>query len=389
MLTTTTRNADLNDLVTILREQQAHKLDVVAPASQFRSRDGVLVVSGTEALLTEDGVTTADGRYVPTAVFDEGIADKLRIPLGYVRRLRAERPDVYDANVNGWLHGKSRRTVDGVRQVIHAGDDRSFLLRLFRGDGEGPGVARALVSDRYSRIENFDVLMAALDGVHRAGVEIDVVGADLSERRMYVRVAAPQVQALAPSLLRNYRSPFTGDRGADNPTVFAGFEIANSEVGGGAFTITPRLVVEVCKNGMKITKDAMRSVHLGGRMDEGVIRWTEDTQTRAAELVTAKARDAVTTFLDAEYMQRVIAQTEEQAAAPVTAPAETIKTLGKTLQYDEATINGILEHFVKGGDVTAGGVLHAVTSYAQTVADADTASDLEASAFRAMELAAR
>ena len=55
--------------------------------------------------------------------------------------------------------------------------------------------------------------------------------------------------------------------------VFAGFVITNSETGCGAFSLTPRLVVQVCRNGMTITRDAMRVVHLGERLDQGVVTW--------------------------------------------------------------------------------------------------------------------
>jgi len=33
------------------------------------------------------------------------MADKLGIPVAYLRRLRAEHLALYDANVNGWLRG--------------------------------------------------------------------------------------------------------------------------------------------------------------------------------------------------------------------------------------------------------------------------------------------
>ena len=72
---------------------------------------------------------------------------------------------------------------------------------------------------------------------------------------MYVRVVCEQVRALAPALLAGYRSPFTGASGADNPVIFAGFVISNSETACGAFTLTPRLVVQVCRNGLTITRD--------------------------------------------------------------------------------------------------------------------------------------
>ena len=48
---------------------------------------------------------------------------------------------------------------------------------------------------------------------------------------MYVRVVCEQVAVLAPALLADYRSPFTGAAGADNPAVFAGFVIRESETG--------------------------------------------------------------------------------------------------------------------------------------------------------------
>ena len=116
---------------------------------------------------------------------------------------------------------------------------------------------------------------------------------------MYVRVVCEQVAVLAPALLADYRSPFTGAAGADNPAVFAGFVISNSETGCGAFTLTPRLVVQVCRNGLTITKDAIRAVHLGERLDEGVVTWSGNTLDKTLALITARTADAVATFLDA------------------------------------------------------------------------------------------
>lgn len=47
------------------------------------------------------GVTSAVGSYHPTIVADEGIAAKLGISLTYLKRLRAERPDLWDAQLPG------------------------------------------------------------------------------------------------------------------------------------------------------------------------------------------------------------------------------------------------------------------------------------------------
>lgn len=414
-LQTEVRNADLMDLAAILREQHARKLDVVLPAASIRAEEALLIVDG--------GVShpAASGRFRPTAVCDEGIADKLRVPVAYLKRLRAERPDLYDVNINGWLHGTSLTDVpvDVDHPPFYAeGDNRSFLVRTFRGDPmEGAvvephqpfsiGVARAFLSDSFKLIDNLDVLTAGLEGIRASGTEVIVDGCDLTERRMSIRVIAPAVTALAPQLLAGYRSPFDqgvqragwslergreaaareglGYGAGEEPIVFGGFVLSNSETGGGAFSITPRFVVKVCANGLTITVDMLRNVHLGGRMDEGIVRWSDETQERNLELVASQAKDAVTTFLDVDYVRRKVAEINDAAGQAITRPEEQVKIITKRLGISEERTNDVLAHFIMGGQMTAGGVLNAITSVAQIVDDADEASELEAVAVRALE----
>ncbi|BBG00434.1 MULTISPECIES: DUF932 domain-containing protein [Pseudonocardia] len=370
----TTRNATVADLVAVLQAQHAAKLDVVTPACHLVADNGHLRLIGVgEPQLTPDGVTVGETVLRPTAVADAGIAEKLGIPLPYLRRLRAEQLGLYDANVNTWLADDP---------------DRRFLVRGLHNPDGGTGIARALLSDSYRMVDNLDVLMAVLEGVRAAGVPVDIAGCDLTERRMYVRVRAPGIGEYAPELLGDYRSPFTGARGADNPLVFAGFVVSNSETGHGSFALTPQLTVQVCDNGMTITRDALREVHLGGRLADGVVRWSSDTQDALLGLVVKQARDAVTTFLDREYVRAKLAEIARQAGVPIRDPQATLEHVGKALRFTAEQQATILAHFVQGGDVTSGGVLHAVTSAAQTLEDADAAHDLERAGLRAMALAA-
>lgn len=388
MIQTATRNATLEDLMGLLRDQHARKIDLVATAAAITARDGQLIIRGAEPMLTEDGVTSADGVYTPTAVCDEGLADKLGVPIRYMRVLRAERPDLWDANVNGWLHGRrplQRQNLvtgqpENVRDGI-PGDPRSFLVRLFRGDDDQQGIARAFLSDRYNIVDNLDVLLATLDGIRDTGTPVTISGADLTETRMTVRVECPAVTAVAPVLLRGYRSPFTGQSGSDNPTMWAGFVITNSETGGGAFTITPRVVAQVCSNGMTITRDALRRTHLGGKLDAGVIRWAEDTQTKALELVKAQTRDAVNTFLSPEYLTETITQLEASAGVEVPATVQGVRDLTKASKFTDAQVDAIMGYFIQGGQTTVGGVANAITAYAQDGSlDGDVAYQLETAA---------
>lgn len=381
MTTTSLRHATLGEIAEVLKSQADARFDVVAHSDSLRYEDGNLMVAGADAEITMEGVTRTETCLTPTAIFEDGIAQRLGIPRKYLRKMRgstdAEGNDtgpigLLDANVNHWL----------------AESGRNWFIRGFKADDDNCGIARAFLSDRFNCYDNYDVLLAALAGIRDAGAEVEVVGCDLSERRMSVKVQAPSIAALAPDLLANYTSPFTRARGADNPTVFAGFVISNSETGGGAFTITPRLVVEVCRNGMTITKDALRKVHLGSAMDEGVIQWSDDTSRKNTDLVTAQARDAVTTFCNVEYVRAKIAEINEAAAVQVAQPTKVIEKVSKSLAFTAEEAEGILGHFISGGDTTAGGVMQAVTSFAQTVLDPDRANEIEEAGLPALTLAA-
>ncbi|MFE5190300.1 DUF932 domain-containing protein [Streptomyces sp. NPDC056628] len=372
------RNANLSDLVRILEDGQRRKLDVIAPASALRMQEGNVHVEGVESLITEDGVTDVDGIYRPTAVADEGISDKLRIPLAYLRRMRAGNVPLLDENVNAWLR---------------EGPERRFMLRAFRGEnapGMAPseGVARALLSDSYKLMDNLDMLLAALDGVQQSGHPTLITGCDLTDRRMYVRVESEAVAIQARSLLRGYRSPFDGRSGDELPLVSAGFVISNSEVGAGAYTITPRAVIQVCRNGLTQSKDVMRAVHLGGRQDEGVVSWSGQTQRKTLELIKSKTADAVRTFLSREYVEAKVREMEAAAGKTLDEPTKTIEHVTKTLNIGNEAKAMILAHFIRGGQMTAGGVMQAVTSTAQTLTDADQAATLEALAVPALTTAA-
>ncbi len=367
------RNLQLDQLAGRLKDQSARALDVIAGTGAIRAESGRLILDGTEPALRPDGVTMTTGTYAVSDVADGQLADKLGIPLAYLRRMHADATDLYDANIRGWL----------------ARTDRRFLIRVLRG-GSGSGVVRAVLSDKYARIDHLDVLMAALDGIRDSGVPVVIDGADLSERRMSVRVYSTDVQAMAPQLLAGYRSPFDGRPGTDLPVVWGGFLITNSETGFGAFTIAPRLHVQVCRNGLVMNASAMRRTRLGSRHDTegGVITWSGATIAKTLELITSRTRDAVAAYLDTDYVTRMIRELETVSGTPVTDPDTTVSIIASKLKFTDDQQRAILAHFAAGGALSAGGILHAVTSVAQTLDDADAAHDLESAAIPAMHLAA-
>ena len=368
----TLRNAQLSDLIPLLQQQHRQKVDVVVPLSQLRLNGGALEVAGLEPVITDDGVTEISGLYRPTVKVDSDLAGLFNIPLRYVRRMRDEHVELLDSNVNAWAARGSGKV----------------LLRLFYGSDErnpeSTGIARAVLSDRYGFRDNLDTILAALDGMRAAGLAADNISSvSLSDDKLYMFVEAPEVSVLAPKLLEGYRSPFNND-GPNQPIVHAGFVIQNSETGQGACSVTPRLVVRICSNGLTMNKDAMRKVHLGGRMAEGQVAWKQDTMRAVDEAIRLQMRDAVTTFLTEDYVAGAVASLEKDSDTAVSDPSKTMEVVAKELSFTKDEASLIFSHFIKGGQITAGGYMQAVTSAAQEVEDIDRANEIESLGVNAM-----
>jgi hypothetical protein len=381
----TLRNASIGDLYTELKEQQARKVDLIVPARDLWSHQGLAVVANAgEATVTDDGVSRGPLYLAPSAVYDEGMVDRLKVDgssmgIRLVRGLRATgRTDLVDSLYNGLLHGNKDLGVTG--------DERKFFLRTFSPAAPGQsGYARAILSNSYRPIDNWDVLNSIMKGMTSAGLTAHVVKqADLTDRRMYLKIVVPEVQALAPTFLRNYVAPYSKKRGAEIPTVFGGFVIKNGETGGAAFSITPELTFEVCDNGMTVTEDMIRKTHLGSKVeDEGVVKVSERTRKINLEFVESYTADAISSFLDKGYMERVLRRLTEQAGGEVEHPQAVVETITKRAAFTDEDAEGILNAFIDGADRTRGGILQAITAYSQTVEDPDHAYEMEADALAA------
>ncbi len=376
MTTTELRHADLAALTNLLSHTAVRRHDVVLPpkALYFGPDGRVHLDYHSDVELTDSGVTPAehvDDWFHPTVVAEEQLADKLGIPRPYWQRCSKEATELLAQNANHWLERQGG----------------ALMCRTLKANGE-PGVLRAVLSDRFRPMDNLDVLISALDGVVAAGVDPGSlqVNCDLSMRRMYVRISAPTVAIEAADIAARYTDPRTGRSGRDYPIVEAGLLLSNSDVGQGAFTIKPRVTFLVCTNGMTRTKDSMRQVHLGGRQDEGVIDWSDETMRRRLAVIASETTDAVRTFLSRDYLTTVVRELRAFAHDKVDDPVATIGTVTTRLRYSADERQLVLNAFLHGGDLTALGVAQAITNVAQEL-DADRAAQFEDDAFSAMEYA--
>ena len=140
--------------------------------------------------------------------------------------------------------------------------------------------------------------------------------------------------------------------------------------------------------GLTITRDAIRAVHLGERLDEGVVTWSGNTMDKTLALITARTTDAVATFLEPGYVSRVVRAIGAQAGHRLADPQDAVAVVSQRLRFTDSQQAEIMAHFIRAGDVTAGGVMHAVTSVARTLADADAAHEMEGAGLRALQIAA-
>ena len=273
------RQSTLGDLVTELKDQNLKKKDFVLPAHLLSMENGKLVFidngdnSSLSKLLTEVGILSADGNKITLdclPVFHSHLSEKLDIPKRYYNRLTSlEDKILIDKNVSYWLQR-------------HGGN---VFLRTFIDSEKRNGYARAMLSDKYNVIDNYDVLFATLEAVKQSGVNLKIEddGCDLSESKMYIRFIDPDVEIQAPEILKNYKNP-KGNNGVGDG-IITGFCLTNSEVGQGSFTISPRVVILKCKNGMIFKDDAFGKIHLGGRMEQySTINWSEETKRKNYEL---------------------------------------------------------------------------------------------------------
>jgi hypothetical protein len=413
MIKTDARNATLEDIFAQLTSLQAMKLDAVVPSTAIRSIDGLLHIKGMGTkleALTVDELLSGDadrgvGIFRPTEIFDGQLADKLGIPVKYLRRMREVRPDLYDSNVNGWLHGlDDLGAIDehGRFAKVYPADARKFFVRTFVESGDDQldlgvpnvGICRAFLSQGFGgAVDHLDSVVAMLDVLREVDPSAQVIFSNMTERRLFIRIASPQITAAAPMLLRAYRSPIaprwnpTRDGAAVGDVVAAGCTFSNSEVGTGKLVLAPTFTELSCTNGLTVTKDAFERVHLGARMDEGIIDWSDDTRRANVEVIRNQTRDALKSFFSVDYLERTLAEIDRKAGRELNDPAGTVEIVAKQLSFSEDTARLVLDHFIRGGPTTAGGILQAVTSVAQVVNDADLHFELEQVGLQALDIA--
>jgi len=319
-------------------------------AQQELKRDMIVDTSSVHMLVQGDGKTSlavGDAGFPILETAHDQIGSRLAIPSKYYDRMRTEAPELLATNVNNWFHQNPERR----------------MVRTLGGD------ARAFLSDRYQRIDNAEIAEIVLP-VLADIPDVRIVSSEITERRLYIQAVSPRVEGEVKK----------GD------VVQAGVVISNSEIGMGSASVAAMDYRLVCLNGM-ISADKFRAYHIGRRIEDDAALWADDTRKIDDRAVLLKIRDMVRAAVDAVRFRERIAKMSGLAETQVTGdPAKAVEVLAKTIGATDGERGGILAALIKGGDLSAWGMLNAVTAQAHTVPSYDRAIEFEAAGGTLLDL---
>lgn len=272
----------------------------------------------------------------------EQIGSYLNIPRKYYERMRTEDPELLAYNVNRWLGKQSEQR----------------MLRTIDGH------ARAFLSRRYRRIDNFEVAATVLPVIgEMAGAQF--VSSEITEDYLYLKVVNPRLTA----------EVVPGD------VVQAGIVIRNSETGRGAVSVMPMIYRLVCSNGMTVPEIGTRRNHVGRNIesDENFALYSEETLNQDAKAFLMKLEDSVRAAVEETKFAVVVDKMRQSTGIALDTRniPSIVKMTGASVGYTESEGEGILQHLIEGKDFSLYGLANAVTRFSQDVEDYDRASKLE------------
>jgi hypothetical protein len=225
------------------------------------------------------------------------LAEKMEIHGSYARHLQTH-PE------KEWAQPLLAHTLK--EHAKHLPQSERMLVRACKGQ------ARAVLSDRFRRIDCRPALDALLGEAQKVGALVtDAVVLDV---RASVRILLPKVLEIAPGEF-----------------VVLGLAWSNSDYGKGAQSLAPFCMRVWCLNGATL-EQALRQVHLGGRLTDYEVQYSASTIAADSRALTLAMRDAARALLSPIHIERTADIMRTAANTPIEAKrsAEDLrKRLGK------------------------------------------------------------
>ena len=268
----------LQEVMLELDRQNKAKKDYIGSAQALR--------------LYEDGQTFEIGsmgkarQFGTTRLFHRQVASALGIPAKYYDLMQSRKPELLAQNVNAWFGDR----------------ENSYMIRTM--DYGAGRMARALLSDRYRRIDNMEIASAVLP-LFAGSDQYEVVSSEVTENRLYLKIVNRRMEmAVVP-----------GD------IVQAGVMISNSEVGLGSVSVQPLVYRLVCTNGMVVNDMGERKNHVGRAakaVDDSFHIYSDETMEAEDKAFLLKLRDVTLAAIEESRFAQVVGRLKEAASIPIT-----------------------------------------------------------------------
>ncbi|MGB8699121.1 MAG: DUF932 domain-containing protein [Thermosynechococcaceae cyanobacterium] len=316
-----------------IQDQASQKRDYIADTRQIEmNADGSLTV---QAETVEDFETTDHTH--------SQIAQRLSIPAKYYHRMRQEAPNLLANNVNHWFQA----------------NPEPRMIRTLEGK------ARAFLSNRYRRVDNKAIAETVLPVLNEFGDGLQIASIGLTESRLYIKVVNQRIQL---------------DVKVGDP-VQAGVIVSNSEIGLGSIRIEPLVYRLACTNGMAVPDRGMKKYHVGRVLDneeEAYEIFTDETKEAEDKALLLKVRDMVKAATSEALFAQIVDQMRDATERKIEGnPVKAVEVLADKFNMNQPEQSSVLTHLIQGGDLSAYGLLNAVTRTSQDLPDYDRATEFE------------
>ena len=173
--------------------------------------------------------------------------------------------------------------------------------------------------------------------------------------------------------------------------VQAGIVITNSEVGCGTLAVQPLVYRLICRNGLIASDHALRKTHVGRILqsgEESINVYRDDTLAADDKAFFLKVRDVVEAAVSEATFRQVAQKMQKTLDIKLRGdPVKAVEVLANRYTLNENERAGVLRHLIVEGDLSAYGLVNAVTHFSQDVEDYDRATEFEALGGKLIDLA--
>lgn len=319
---------DLRQLVDELERQKKNRYDIIVPTESLKV---VYDVGYNKILMSVPQPDDSFKMHSITQNANNQIAEKTGIPQKYYdKMLQEQKYQLFCDNVNTWLPSKDKR-----------------MIRVL--DNE----VRALLSDRYRPIDNYDIVFLLLEKfkeLQEQGFRVEIKQNNLTEQHLYIKAISYDLSGKV-----KHKDKLTD--------VYGGIVISNSEVGVGSFNVNPFMFVPICTNGL-ISENSFRKIHLGKERGCGLLNWSDETLNLQDLELWSSIKDLVNNTFNLDVFQKWIDQINGVSSIEIDKPIIAVENTIKKFDLPKTLKDDLINQFTKEGN-TLWGLSMALTNIAQ------------------------